>query len=63
MGGLTSPFQQQSLPVVLKREKKRMTKSWRNRLGALLQLKEPIFMFPIWAVNEHPGTWLGSMNS
>lgn len=60
---LTSALQQQSLPVVLKRERKRMTKSWRNRLGELLQLKEPKFMFPIWAVNECPGIWLGSMNS
>lgn len=53
---LTSPFQQQSLLVALKRERKCMTKSWRKRLGELLQLEEPALVFPTWAVSECPGT-------
>lgn len=51
-----APFQQQSLLVALKRERKRMTKGWRKRLGELLQLEEPVLMFPTWAASECPGT-------
>lgn len=52
-----APFQQQSLLVALKRERKCMTKGWRKRLGELLQLEEPVLMFPTWAASECPGTW------
>lgn len=40
-----------------------MAKSWRKRLGELLQLREPALMFPIWAMNERHRVWLVSVNS